>query len=80
MPRLNKSSQRSTTAVGQVPTEAVPSSFSLEPEGNFLFAAGSESGRLASYPIIGGTGELNPSETYSGGNRPMWVLVTSLGD
>ena len=67
------------TAIGQVPTEAVPSSFSLDPEGNFLFAAGTASGRLASYRINRDTGELTPLETYSVGNRPMDVLVTSLG-
>ena len=68
------------TAIGQVPTEAVPSAFSLDPEGKFLFAAGSASGRLASYQIHGDTGELTPLETYSVGNRPVWVLVTRLGD
>ena len=67
------------TAVGQVPTEAVPSSFSLDPEGNFLFAAGTASGRLASYRINGKTGVLTPLETYSVGQRPSWVLMTSLG-
>lgn len=67
------------TAIGQVPTEPVPGSFSLDPEGKFLFAAGSESGRLASYRINGDTGELTPLETYSVGQRPMWVLITSLG-
>ena len=68
------------TAIGQVSTEAVPTAFSLDPEGKFLFAAGSESGRIASYRINGDTGELTPLETYSVGKRPMWVLVTSLGD
>ena len=66
-------------AIGRVSTEAVPSAFSLDPEGNFLFAAGSESGRLASYRINGDTGELTPLETYSGGKRPMGVLITNLG-
>ena len=68
------------TSIGQVSTEVVPSAFSLDPEGKFLFAAGSESGRLASYRINGDTGELTPLETYSVGKRPMGVLVTSLGD
>ena len=67
------------TAIGRVSTEAVPSAFSLDPEGNFLFAAGSASGRLASYRINGDTGGLTPLETYSVGKRPMSVLVTSLG-
>ena len=66
------------TAIGQTPTEAVPSSFSLDPQGNFLFAAGSESGRLASYRINGDTGELTSLETYSVGQRPIWVLMTNL--
>ena len=68
------------TSIGQVSTEVVPGAFSLEPGGKFLFAAGSESGRLASYRIDTDTGELTPLETYSVGKRPMWVLVTSLGD
>jgi 6-phosphogluconolactonase len=62
-----------------VATEAVPSAFSLDPEGKFLFAAGSQSGRLASYRINAETGELTPLETYAVGQRPMWVLMTSLG-
>ena len=67
------------TAIGQVPTEAVPSAFSLDPEGKFIFAAGSASGRLASYRINGDTDGLTHLETHSVGKRPMWVLVTSLG-
>jgi 6-phosphogluconolactonase len=66
------------TAIGQTPTEAVPSAFSLDPAGRFLFAAGSESGRLASYRIHDDTGELTPLEIYPVGRRPMWVLVTNL--
>ena len=67
-------------AIGRVPSEAIPNAFSLDPEGNFLFAAGQESGRLASYRINGDTGELTPLETYPLGNRPVWVLMTSLGE
>ena len=67
------------TANGRVDTEAVPSAFSLDPEANFVFAAGSETGRLASYRINGDTGELTPLETYSAGQRPMGVLITDPG-
>jgi 6-phosphogluconolactonase len=67
------------TAIGHVPTEAVPSAFSLDPAGRFVFAAGSASGRLASYRINGETGALTPSATYAVGQRPMAVLVTRLG-
>jgi 6-phosphogluconolactonase len=67
------------TALGHVATEAVPSAFSVDPEGHFVFAAGSASGRLASYRIQG-TGALTPLATYAVGQRPMAVLVTRLGD
>ena len=66
------------SAIGQVPTEAVPSAFSLDPEGKFVFAAGSATGRLAAYRINDDMGELTPLETYPVGERPMGVLVTSL--
>ena len=68
------------TAVGRVATEAVPSAFSLDPEGKFVYAAGSATGRLAAYRIHGETGELTPLETSNVGQRPMWVLTTRLGD
>jgi 6-phosphogluconolactonase len=67
------------TALGQVATEAVPSAFSLDPEGHFLFAAGSASKRLAAYRVNRDTGALTPLGTYDVGKRPMWVLITRLG-
>ncbi|WP_300539843.1 beta-propeller fold lactonase family protein [uncultured Nocardioides sp.] len=66
------------TAAGRVSTEAVPSAFSLDPEAKFLYAAGSETGVLASYSINGDSGELTPMETYPVGKRPMEVQTTSL--
>jgi 6-phosphogluconolactonase len=68
------------TSLGQVPTEAVPSAFSLDTAGRFLYAAGSASDRLAAYQINSNSGALAPLETYSVGQRPMEVLVTSSGD
>ena len=67
------------TATGRVSTEPVPHAFSLDPEGKFVFSAGGDSGRLASYRINPDTGELIPLQTYSMGNSPMWVLMTTLG-
>ena len=64
------------TAIGQASTEPVPSAFSLDPAGRFLFAAGSASGRLASYRINGETGALTPLTTYVAGQRPQAVLAT----
>ena len=66
------------TATGRVATEPVPRVFSLDPGGGFLFVAGQGSGRLASYQVAQDSGELTPLETYEGGNKPMWVLITQL--
>jgi 6-phosphogluconolactonase (cycloisomerase 2 family) len=68
------------TAIGQASTEPVPSAFCLDPAGHFVFAAGSASGRLASYRINGETGALTPLATYAAGQRPQAVLATRLGD
>jgi 6-phosphogluconolactonase len=68
------------TPVGIVPTEAVPSAFSLDPEGKFLFAAGSASDRLASYRIDSNSGALTPIDTYDVGKRPMEVFAVNLGN
>ena len=73
-----ESSTGRLTATGRVPTEPVPRAFSLDPTGSFLFAAGLDSGRLASYQVNPDSGQLTPLETYEGGNRPMWGLITRL--
>ncbi len=57
------------SAIGHVPTEPVPSAFSLDPSGHFVFAAGSASGRLASYRVNGETGALTPLTTYAVGQQ-----------
>ena len=68
------------TGIGQVSTEPAPHAFSLDPEGKFVFAAGGgDSGRIASYRINSDTGVLTPLETYSVGQNPMWVLMTTFG-
>jgi 6-phosphogluconolactonase (cycloisomerase 2 family) len=67
------------TAVGHISTEAVPTAFAIDAAGHFLFAAGTATGRLASYRINGETGRLTALETYAVGQRPAAVLVTRLG-
>jgi hypothetical protein len=58
------------TAAGHTPTEAVPSAFCLDPAGHFLFAAGTASGRLASYRINEQSGALTPVALEEVGHRP----------
>jgi 6-phosphogluconolactonase len=66
------------TAAGLTSTEAVPSAFCLDPAGDFLFAAGTASGRLASYRINQQNGALTPLAVEEVGRRPAAVLVTRL--
>lgn len=67
------------TAAGHTPTEAVPSAFCLDPSGRILFAAGTASGRLASYRIDRQSGALTPLAVEEVGKRPAAVLATHLG-
>ena len=66
------------TPAGHAPTEPVPSAFGLDSTGSFLFAAGTASGRLASYRVNGETGALTPLEIYTVGQRPAAVLAVAL--
>ena len=68
------------TPADHVATEAVPSAFSLDPAGRFVFAAGSATGQLASYSVNADTGAMTPLGTYAVGERPMSVLTATLGD
>lgn len=67
------------TAAGHVPTEAVPSAFCLDPAGHFLFAAGTASGRVASYRINPQSGALTPLAIEEVGQRPAAVLAIRRG-
>ena len=63
------------TPAGHAATEAVPSAFCIDPTGNFLFAAGTATGRLASYRIDGASGALTPLATCEVGRRPAAVMA-----
>lgn len=67
------------TAIGHVSTEAIPSAFAVDTGAHFLFAAGTATGRLASYHINGETGRLTALETYAVGRRPAAVLTARVG-
>lgn len=60
-------------SLGQQPTEPVPRPFNLDPDGNYLFAGGQDSGRMASYRIDE-QGALEPLEVYQIGKHPSWIL------
>jgi 6-phosphogluconolactonase len=66
------------TSTGWTPTEPIPRAFNLDPRGHYIYAAGLESGRLASYRINQQSGQLQPLQKYALGKEPMWVLITQL--
>jgi 6-phosphogluconolactonase len=67
------------TAAGHSATEAVPSAFCLDPAGQFLFAVGTASNRLASYRIDQAAGALTPLAAEAVGRRPAAVLAARVG-
>jgi 6-phosphogluconolactonase (cycloisomerase 2 family) len=58
----------------------VPSAFSIDPTGSFVFAAGTATGRLATYRVNGDTGALTPLGSQAVGGRPAAVLAILFGD
>jgi len=62
-------------SAGQVPCEAETRAFELDPEGNFLYAAGEKSNKLLAYRVNPETAELNLIETYTTGKGPWWISV-----
>jgi 6-phosphogluconolactonase len=63
---------------GHAATEAVPSAFCLDPDGSFLFAAGTATGRLASYRIDDESGALTSLAVEEVGPRPAAVAAVRL--
>jgi 6-phosphogluconolactonase len=79
-------------AAGRVPTEPDVRPLCLDPDGRFAIAAGSGAagsggaaaakggpqGRLVTYSVNRGSGQLSPLEVYPGGDGPMWILMRTL--
>jgi 6-phosphogluconolactonase (cycloisomerase 2 family) len=53
--------------------------YRLDRASGTLYAAGTASGRLASYRVDGESGALAPLEIYTVGRRPAAVLAVPLG-
>lgn len=62
------------TLINWAPAEPVPRAVNIDRLGNFLFAAGLESGTLTSYRINTSNGRLHPLTTFQIGKEPMWIL------
>ncbi len=72
------SSTGQMTATGRVASEPRPNALCLGPQDKFLFSAGQDSGRMASFDVNPDSGELTPLEIYPLGNGPAWVSITEL--
>ncbi len=72
------SSTGQITATGRVASEPRPNALCLGPQDKFLFSAGQDSGRMASFDVNPDSGELTPLEIYPLGNGPAWVSFTEL--
>ena len=72
------SSTGQMTANGRVASEPRPNALCLGPQDKFLFSAGQDSGRMASFYVNPDSGELTPLEIYPLGNGPTWVSITEL--
>jgi 6-phosphogluconolactonase len=65
--------------LSHTPTEPTPRVFNIDPEGNFLFAAGQGSGKMEGFRIDPETGDLTSLATYDVGEQPMWVMILKFG-
>ena len=61
-------------SLGQVPTEKTPRSFTIDPSGRYLYAAGQSSGRIASFRILD-DGLLERFATDEAGPVAWWVIA-----
>ncbi len=66
------------TALDLTPTEKTPRSFDIDASGQFLYAAGESSGKLATDHINETTGALNLAKTTDVGKTPWWVLAVEM--
>ncbi len=69
---------RRLTLIEHVPTERMPRSFDLSPDGRFLYVASETWGRLAAYRIDATRGNLTRLSIHELGLRPLWVQTVRL--
>jgi 6-phosphogluconolactonase len=60
---------------GNMPTEAQPRGFAIDPRGSFLLVVGQQSHHLTVYAIDRQSGRLDERERYSTGQNPNWVEI-----
>ena len=66
-------------AFGHVSVPASPRSFNVDPDGRFLYCAGEAAGVMTAYSVNQSDGTLHPLRDYNVGDKPFWVMATTLG-
>ena len=56
-------------------TEKMPRGINVDPRGNFVIAAGEESGHVSVHAINQVTGELKHLNRYESGKDPNWIEI-----
>ncbi len=67
------------SAFGHVSVPASPRSFNIDPDGRFLYCAGEAAGVMTAYRVDQSDGRLRPIGDYTVGDKPFWVMATTLG-
>ena len=76
---FNVAEDGALTAFGHVPVPASPRSFNIDPDGRFLYCAGEAAGVMTAYRVDQSDGSLHPIRDYTVGDKPFWVMATTLG-
>lgn len=75
----NVAADGSLNAFGHVSVPASPRSFNVDPDGRFLYCAGEAAGVMTAFSVDPSDGTLHPQRDYTVGNKPFWVMATTLG-
>jgi len=75
---FNVAQDGALTAFGHAPVPASPRSFNIDPDGRFLYCAGEAAGMMTAYRVDQSDGSLHPIRDYTVGEKPFWVMATTL--
>ena len=76
---FNVAADGALSAFGHVSVPASPRSFNIDPDGRYLYCAGEAAGVMTSYRVDPSDGSLHPIRDYTVGDKPFWVMATTLG-
>ena len=63
------------TYIGSYDTEKIPRGINIDPNGNFVIAAGQKSDHVSVHAINPETGELKLLDRYESGKDPNWIEI-----